>query len=138
MNKKQQTIELLSKFNHRTFKRDQWDIILNGCGCPKTGQFWMALRNICMSKEICFGNTSTYKLEATKEDFENVWKEYSDLSSKYTKTYNNKKEAKQKAMESVKRMSKIQMYIVNGCVTTEKPENERYQFIINGYLYWFN
>ena len=44
MTNQEKVVERLSQFNNRSFTKKQWDIILAGCGCPKSSHFWTALK----------------------------------------------------------------------------------------------
>ena len=55
MTNQEKVVERLSQFNNLSFTKKQWDIILKGCGCPKSSYFWAALRqdNLIKNNNIC-------------------------------------------------------------------------------------
>lgn len=123
---KQQILENLSLFSNRTFTKKQIDVLLCGCGCPKSMQFWQSLRQNAIEK-TSFGSVNVYRFkEITYELFDLIWQDYINTATKYNNTSRQRKEAKMKAKESNERISKTTIYIVEGRLTDEKPYNDRF------------
>lgn len=120
MNKQETITEKLSQFNNLTFTKKQWDIILAGCGCPKSSHFWKALRDNNMLKSV-----NLYTLENINiSSFTNVWNIYCNANRTKVKEAYNKAKAKKKAQERRQAFTGITFYMVNGVLTTEKPERD--------------
>lgn len=113
-------VEKLSLFNNIELTRKQWEIILKGCGCPKSAHFWYSLRqeNLVKSRNkytlININTTSLIK----------VWEQYNSLNNEYVKRSNEKAKKRQLALERKSQFKGICFYMVNGCLTTEKPERD--------------
>ena len=116
----QPIVERLSQFNNMSFTKKQWEIILKGCGCPKSSHFWTALRNLCMWR-----NAKLYYLaDVDSKAFENVWNAYCEANKTYVMKSYNKAKARAKAREKAESLKCFTLYMVNGTLTTEKPEKE--------------
>lgn len=121
MKDQQPIVERLSQFNNISFTRKQWEIVLKGCGCPKSTHFWNALRQ---------NNLIRYKRTYTLVDMD--IHSYAIILDQYS--YNNKTAVK-KAYDKAKARKKVQerrdsfkgitLYMVGGVLTTEKPEIDR-------------
>lgn len=87
--------EALSLFNNRTFTKRQWEVILKGCGCPKSAHFWTALLEHMAKFQR--GYIVTYTLtDMCSESYENVYKTYREINNNYVAKHNQKKKAKAK------------------------------------------
>ena len=101
-------VEALSLFNNRTFTKRQWEVILKGCGCPKSAHFWSALLKHMVKYQR--GYIVTYTLtDMCSEAYENVYKTYREINNNYVTKHNQKKKAKAKAQRVVTPMS----FVVN-------------------------
>lgn len=120
MKTQDETAKTLAQFNNRTFTKKQWDIILQGCGCPKSSNFWAALRQ---------NNLVKYKKVYTLVDIDTnsyalILDRYSIKNKEYVKKSKNKATVLRKIQERRKTFKNITFYMVNGILTTEKPERE--------------
>ena len=113
-------VEKLSQFNNMSLTKKQWGIILKGCGCPKSEHFWRALREHSLQK-----NNRVFTLtDMTTESFKTVWNTYCKINrAGALKTYYKKKAIKE-IEERRSNFTGITLYLVNGCLTTDKPERE--------------
>ncbi len=110
----QDIVEKLSLFNNISFTKKQWEIVLKGCGCPKSSHFWTALRDNNLQKE-----GKLYLLvNINQETFSKVWDIYCNLN----RTAVNKCYKKKKVRASLKPISHTTFYVVNGVVTVENPK----------------
>lgn len=112
--------ENLSQFNNRSFTRKQWEIILKGCGCPKSSYFWTALRQNNLVK---YNNIYTL-VDMDIHSYAVILEQYSDMNRASVKKAYDKAKAKRRAQESIKRCSSVTFYMVGGVLTVEKPEKE--------------
>lgn len=63
----------LVAFNGLMLTKRQWEIILKGCGCPKSHRFWRALRNRVLHRI----QNSLYMLHISSvSEIEEAWDEY--------------------------------------------------------------
>lgn len=116
MNKLQKVVERLSQFNNLCFSKKQWDLILNGCECPKSTHFWMALRH----HNLLIKNNKKYTLiDVDINSITKVYTSYKEANSKGVK----KHLAKVKAQKKAKECKGITFYLVGGVLTTEPPRN---------------
>ena len=113
-------VEKLSQFNNLSFTKKQWDIILKGCGCPKSAYFWMALKENNLQR--CFRIYTLLDIDSAS--FDTIWNKYCELNRASVKKAYIKEKAKKKAREKVAAFTGITLYMVNGCLTTEKPERD--------------
>lgn len=113
-------VEKLSQFNNLSFTRKQWDIILKGCGCPRSNYFWIAMKTYVLERE---GNLRLFTLhDLNNEVFTLVWNLYCELNrDSVKKAYHNKK-AKERAKE--KASVNITFYMIDGYLTTTKPSKD--------------
>lgn len=115
MNKLQKVVERLSQFNNLCFTKKQWDIILEGCGCPKSTHFWMALRH----NNLLIKNYRRYTLvDVDINSINKVYAQYKEANSNGVKKHIAKIKARQKAKEC----KGITFYLVGGVLTTEPPK----------------
>lgn len=113
-------VERLSQFNNLSFTKKQWDIILKGCGCPKSSHFWGALRKHNLVKEHKY-----YTLvDIDTKSYERVYTAYSTYNTEAVMKAYNKRKAKEKARQSVERLQSKTLYIINGYITDTKPTIE--------------
>ena len=120
MTDQQPIVERLSQFNNMSFTKKQWDIILKGCGCPKSSLFWTALRQ---------NNLVKYKRIYTLVDMDIhsyaiILDQYLTTNRTYVKKSYDKAKARKKAQERNKVFKGLTFYIVGGVLTTEKPERD--------------
>lgn len=111
-------VEKLSQFNNLSFTKKQWDIILKGCGCPKSCHFWKALRESSMCKV-----QALYTLvNINKESFDIIWTNY----CKSNRESANKAYYRSKVRKQIKERKTvgITFYMVNGYLTTNIPTRE--------------
>lgn len=108
-------IESLSLFNNLSFTKKQWDIILKGCGCPKSTHFWSALKQFCIVKEGKFFTL----VDLNAEIFANVWHAYCKVNRESVNKCYRKKQVRAKlASNPIKHTT---FYNVNGVILTENP-----------------
>lgn len=113
-------VERLSLFNNMSFTKKQWEIILIGCGCPKSCHFWMALREYNLIKE----NKLYTLIDIDTNSYERVYTAYSTYNTTAVMRSYNKKKARERARQSIVRLQAKTLYIINGCVTDIKPTVE--------------
>ena len=110
----EEIVEKLSQFNNLSFTRKQWDIILKGCGCPKSHHFWKALRDnnlIKSSKRYTLVDMDIHSYAVVLEQYN------TNNRACVKKAYD-----KAKAREKVKQFKGVTLFMVGGILTTEKPE----------------
>ncbi len=113
-------VEKLSLFNNMSFTKKQWDIILKGCGCPKSKHLWTALRSSNMQKE-----EKLYTLlDINMESFDIVWTKYCTLNRENVKKTYYKKKAIKRAKERQEGFKGITLYMINGYLTDIKPTRD--------------
>ena len=118
MTDQQPIVERLSQFNNMSFTKKQWEIILKGCGCPKSSYFWTALRQ---------NNLVKYKRIYTLVDMDIhsyaiILDQYLTANRAYVKKSYDKAKARKKVQERNKAFKRITFYMVGGVLTTERPE----------------
>ena len=116
----QPIVERLSQFNNMSFTKKQWEIILKGCGCPKSSHFWTALRQ---------NNLVKYKRIYTLVDMDIhsyaiILDQYCTANRASVKKSYDKAKARKKVQEKNKAFKGITFYMVGGVLTTEKPERD--------------
>ena len=105
-------------FLYRTFTQKQWKIILDGCNCPKSSNFWNAFRKNCLTQY----KRGTFTMEVLDEDiFNNVLNEYRSTANESVKKSNRKKKVR-KQMEQYKTITLYQS--ADGSLTTERPTRD--------------
>ena len=120
MTQQEQVVERLSWFNNLSFTKKQWDIILKGCGCPKSSHFWAALKRNNLVKY-----SKTYTLvDVDIHSYAIIFEEYSTANRTAVKKAYDKAKAMKQARERRKSFKGITFYMVGGALTTEKPERD--------------
>ena len=111
-------VEKLSLFNNLNFTKKQWEIILAGCGCPKSNHFWAALRN----NNLVLSNKMYTLVDMDIHSYAVILEQYNKMNRDYV----NKCYKKKKAREKVSKMKQVNLtfYLVNGALSSEKPERE--------------
>lgn len=110
-------VEKLSQFNNMSFTKKQWDIILGICGCPKSPNFWKALRQWNLRTR----DNNTYTLvNIDNNSFNTIWNNYC-ISNKRGMP---KAEAKKRAQKRREQFKGITFFLVGGALTTEIPERD--------------
>lgn len=115
-------VEAISLFNNRSFTKKQWELILKGCGCPKSPHLWTAFKNICLTPESALLTL----LDFDSKSFNEVWNQYCTINREYANKSYAKSKAKKKAQERSKAFQGLVFYEVNGCLTTENPNQDMY------------
>lgn len=117
MTNHQDIVERLSLFNNISFTKKQWDIVLKGCGCPKSSHFWTALKR----NNIQRNNKLFTLVDINNKSFEEVWTLYCESNrASVMKTY-YKEKARKKAREQVNNLKNTTLYLVEGYITEIKP-----------------
>lgn len=120
MTNQEKVVERLSQFNNLSFTKKQWDIILAGCGCPKSSHFWTALKQNNMVKY-----TKLFTLvDMDIHSYAVILDQYSTVNREYVKKSYAKAKAKRRAQERANSLSGVTFYMVGGMLTTEKPERD--------------
>lgn len=120
MTNQEKVVERLSQFNNLSFTKKQWDIILAGCGCPKSSHFWTALKQNNMVKY-----TKLFTLvNIDNNSFADVLRQYLTVNRENVKKSYDKAKAKKKAQDKAKAVRAFTLYTVYGPLTTEKPERD--------------
>lgn len=123
MNKVQEIAKHLSMFNNKTLTKSQWEIVLKGCGCPKSAFFWKAIRESNLIKY----NKAYTLIDINDDSFNIIWNNYCTENRASVKKSYDKQKAYNKARERVNSFTGICFYSINGVLTTEKPNtNENY------------
>lgn len=111
-------VEKLSQFNNMSFTKKQWDIILKGCGCPKSSHFWGALRMHNLQR-----NQRLYTLlDIDSKSFDTIWTNYCKSNRASVKKNYFKAKAKKQVRE--RKIVDITLYMIDGYLTTDKPTRE--------------
>lgn len=116
----QPIVERLSQFNNMSFTKKQWEIILKGCGCPKSSHFWAALKQ---------NNLVKYQRIYTLVDMDIhsyaiILDQYCTANRACVKKSYDKAKTRKKVQEKNKAFKGITFYMVGGALTTEKPERD--------------
>lgn len=120
MTEQEIVVEKLSLFNNLSFTKKQWDVILKGCGCPKSAHFWSALREFNMVKK-----SKTYTLvDMDIHSYAVILEKYSTTNKEAVKKSYNKAKCRKKVEERRKSMTGITFYMVGGTLTTEIPKRD--------------
>ncbi len=111
-------VEKLSQFNNLSFTKKQWDIILKGCGCPKSSHFWSALKMYNLQR-----NQRLYTLlNIDSKSFDTIWINYCKSNRAGVRKNYFKMKAK-KQIEEGKTVN-ITFYMIDGYLTIDKPIRE--------------
>lgn len=113
-------VEKLSQFNNMSFTKKQWDIILKGCGCPKSCHFWAALKE---NNLVRYSRLFTL-IDIDNESFHTIWENYCHSNRASVKKAYNKAKAIKQVKERAKSFTGITFYMIGGTLTTEKPERD--------------
>lgn len=120
MTNQEKVVERLSQFNNLSFTKKQWDIILAGCGCPKSSHFWTALKQNNMVKY-----TKLFTLvDMDIHSYAVILDQYCTVNRDAVKKSYAKAKARKRAQERSKALTGITFYMVGGMLTTEKPERD--------------
>lgn len=117
MTNHQPIIERLSQFNNMSFAKKQWDIILKGCGCPKSSHFWAALKQ---------NNLVKYQRMYTLVDMDIhsyaiILDQYLTANRVSVKKAYDKAKARKRMQERRDSFKGLTFYMVGGALTTERP-----------------
>lgn len=113
-------VERLSLFNNMSFTKKQWDIILKGCGCPKSAHFWTALRENNLVK---YSKIYTLK-DMDIHSYAIILDQYCTANRASAKKSYDKAKAKKRAQERSNNFKGITLFMVGGALTTERPERD--------------
>lgn len=113
-------VEKLSQFNNLSFTKKQWEIILKGCGCPKSPLFWAALRD----NNMIIDNRTFTLVDFTEESFDKVYKQYSITNVASATKAQRKRKLRERAIERSKKVVNHTFFMVGGYLTTELPEKD--------------
>lgn len=120
MTDKTAIVEKLSQFNNLSFTKKQWDIILKGCGCPKSCHFWAAFKKHCLYKV----KTIYVFTSIDQKVFNTVYNEYCKKNSEQVKKCYLRAKARKQIKKRREEFSGLTFYMVGGVLTTEKPERD--------------
>lgn len=120
-----QQLEKINYFVGTPLTTKQWDILLQGIGCPKNAYFWQALQDKMIIKGIGTGkHTYTLAHSLSEDEYKEILTYYRELNNAAAKKHYRKKQAKNLAAQATARVMSLSFFIVNGVLTTEKPEKE--------------
>lgn len=116
----QDVVEKLSLFNNMSFTKKQWDVILKGCGCPKSSHFWAALKQ---------NNLIKYKRIYTLVDMDIhsyaiILDQYNTANRASVKRAYDKAKAVERVQKRKEQFKRITFFMVDGALTTERPERD--------------
>lgn len=111
----------ISLFSGEIVNISQLNIILIGCGFPKSQLLNKVFREYCCTE---FSKKNIEITNVSSEKLQEVLKEYSKRNIESVNYYAKKKQAKLKAINSSTSIAATRFYIINGVLTTEKPEKE--------------
>lgn len=120
MTNHQEVVERLSQFNNMSFTKKQWEIILKGCGCPKSAHFWAALKqnNLIKDKKM-------YTLvEMDIHSYAIILDQYLAKNRECVNKSYRKAKARKQVQERSKSLRGTVFYMVGGALTTEIPERD--------------
>lgn len=116
----QDIVERLSQFNNMSFTKKQWEIILKGCGCPKSAHFWAALRQNNLVK-----SAGVYTLiDIDIDSYAIIYNQYCSVNTAFVKKCLKKAKVRKQMQEREKTFKGLTFYMVGGVLTTEKPERD--------------
>lgn len=112
-----QIVEKLSQFNNLSFTKKQWEIILKGCGCPKSCFLWRALRANNLVKQ-----SKIYTLvDINIDSFDIVWNTYCKMNRASVKRVYDKNKARKRC----ENMKGITFYMLpDGSLTVELSKRD--------------
>lgn len=110
-------VERLSLFNNMSFTKKQWDIILKGCGCPKSSHFWAALKIYNLQKDYRVFTL----VDIDTESFDKVWALYCKSNRASVKKSYDKEKLRKKAEERRSTFKGVTLYCVGGYLTETRP-----------------
>ena len=116
-------VERLSQFNNKSFTKKQWEIILKGCGCPKSTHFWTALKQNNLVK---YQRVYTL-IDMDIHSYAIILDEYLTTNREYVKKSYNKAKARRQVQQRRESLKGTTFYIIGGVLTTENPK-ETYSF----------
>lgn len=116
----QDIVEKLSLFNNISFTKKQWDIVLKGCGCPKSCHFWTALKTCNIQKD----NRMFTLVDINMESFDKIWALYCEINRAGVKKSYDRKKARKQARERLNNSRSTTLYLVDGYLTEVKPERD--------------
>ncbi len=124
-----QQLEKINYFVGTPLTTKQWNILFQGIGCPKNTYFWQAIQDKMVIKGIGTGkHTYTLAHSLSEDEYQEVIAYYRELNNLAAKKHYAKKkaqqEAKKEAKEAFSRIHSVCFFIVNGMLTTEKPERD--------------
>lgn len=118
-------VEKINCFVGTPLTTKQWGILLQGVGCPKNTYFWRAIQNKMVSTRK---HTYTLNHPLSEDEYQEAITCYRKLNNLAAKKHYAKKKAQQaakkEAKEAFSRVHSVCFFIVNGVLTTEKPERE--------------
>ena len=103
----------------------QWNTLFQGIGCPKNAYFWQAIQDKMVIKGIGTGkHTYTLDHSLSEDEYKEVLTYYRKLNNAAAKKHYRKKQAKILAAQATARVMSLSFFIINGVITTEKPERD--------------
>lgn len=120
MTDQQPVVERLSQFNNMSFTKKQWEIILKGCGCPKSSHFWTALKQNNLVK---YQRVYTL-IDIDIHSYAIILDEYLTTNREYVKKSYNKAKARRQVQQRRESLKGTTFYMIGGVLTTEKPERD--------------
>lgn len=120
-----QQLEKINCFVGTPLTTKQWNILLQGIGCPKNAYFWQAIQDKMVIKGIGTGkHTYTLNHSLSEDEYKEVLTYYRKLNNAAAKKHYRKKQAKNLAAQATARVMSLSFFIINGVITTEKPEKD--------------
>lgn len=111
-------VERLSQFNNRSFTKKQWEIVLKGCGCPKSAHFWTAFKQNSLIK-----HKRIYTLiDMDIHSYAIILDQYLTINRECVKKSYNKTKARKQVQQREQSLKGTTFYIIGGVLTTERPE----------------
>lgn len=112
-------VERLSQFNNMSFTKKQWEIVLKGCGCPKSAHFWTALKNNLVKYQRVYT-----LIDMDIHSYAIILDKYLTTNREYVKKSYNKAKARRQAQQRKESLKGTTFYMIGGVLTTEKPERD--------------
>ena len=120
-----QQLEKINYFVGTPLTTKQWNTLLQGIGCPKNAYFWQAIQDKMVIKGIGTGkHTYTLAHSLSEDEYKEVLTYYRKLNNAAAKKHYRKKQAKILATQATARVMSLSFFIINGVITTEKPERD--------------